>query len=55
MKFLGDIDLKKPDVTIGAFEEYSSGEARMERGRELNECRGVWMGRKVSCMLLMDL
>lgn len=48
MEFLGDIDLKKPDVTIGVFEEYLGGEARQDRGRKLGECRSVWMGKKVS-------
>lgn len=48
MDFLGDIDLKKPDVVVGVFEEYVVRADKQEKGRDLSEMRRVWMGRKVN-------
>lgn len=47
MAFKGDINLAKPDIEIGVFEEYKT-KGKTVRGRILNEMRRVWMGRKVS-------
>ncbi|KAK4055764.1 hypothetical protein OIV83_000311 [Microbotryomycetes sp. JL201] len=47
MDFEGPIDLKKPDVTIGVFEEYDANEYSKVKGRNLAEAKRIWMGRKV--------
>ncbi|KAI5474831.1 hypothetical protein MNV49_002361 [Pseudohyphozyma bogoriensis] len=44
--FQGDIKLKNPQCEVGVFEEYVRRTDK-EKGRELNDMRWVWMGRKI--------
>jgi hypothetical protein len=45
--FKGNIALKKPQVEVGVFEEYVRRPDKQDKGRDLEEMRWVWMGRKV--------
>ncbi|SCV70748.1 BQ2448_3510 [Microbotryum intermedium] len=57
MNFVGNIQLKEPDVEIGVFEEYASegeGETVLP-GRTVRDMRTVWMGRKRHMMDVFDV